>query len=542
MVSSPAAPSGHGSDAPGSCEVNLAVAATPALKVPATAIRAVAGQGAGITRGTAAVPRSVTGATKGEAITLASSEYVENWGCSSTMTGPHINCADNGTATPAATQRGMNTGIQSMMRRPRTMIPRVARTDSRNPKLDPSPGSISSSPITARHRKLSPRPDRPPASAVTPTAPISAARSTLASGPTSTTNRQSPAPASTAAGARGRRRLRQANSNAPRTRLQFAPLTAVRCVMPTLFMALFRPSSSTLVSPVTMPGSRPAGSGARKEAAATKRSRSSLADSCTSGEWVGCPGEEEAVRMPASSLPGSGGRSFPAVRTSWPGTSVPQARPPMTTRWARVLSRTPPVLMSRVQTGTDQRSGGPAWPGAVRALGAPATSTTATTDFPDATASASGPSNRWLDATAEWAAAAAARKSATALVATKLRPRGPVPASAAFRGWNLPREGRAVRNSRSSPRATAAQHMTASAIGASQCPATDAAHIAAAGTARRTSVRRRGAPPPAEAVFLGVSVAAPCQAEFHTPPHRSRTRCRTFAATSSLRPVRCPGP
>lgn len=74
MVIRPGMPSGHGSDAPGSCDVNLAVAATPELKVPATAIRAVAGHGAGTTRGTAAVPSSVTGATRGEAMTFASSE------------------------------------------------------------------------------------------------------------------------------------------------------------------------------------------------------------------------------------------------------------------------------------------------------------------------------------------------------------------------------------------------------------------------------------------------------------------------------------
>ena len=80
MVSSPGAPSGHGRAAPGSCAANLAVAATPALKVPATATKAVPAHGTSTTRGTAAVPSSVTGATNGEARTLASSEYVENCG------------------------------------------------------------------------------------------------------------------------------------------------------------------------------------------------------------------------------------------------------------------------------------------------------------------------------------------------------------------------------------------------------------------------------------------------------------------------------
>lgn len=58
--------------------MNLAVPATPELNVPATAISTVAAQGRWDTRGTAAVPSSVTGATSGEARTFAASAYVEN--------------------------------------------------------------------------------------------------------------------------------------------------------------------------------------------------------------------------------------------------------------------------------------------------------------------------------------------------------------------------------------------------------------------------------------------------------------------------------
>ena len=91
MVRSPNGPSGQGSAAPGNPAVIRAVPATPALKVPATAIRTVASHGAATTSGTAAVPSNVTGATSGAAIRFASSEYVENWGCRSTTTGPHSN-------------------------------------------------------------------------------------------------------------------------------------------------------------------------------------------------------------------------------------------------------------------------------------------------------------------------------------------------------------------------------------------------------------------------------------------------------------------
>ena len=74
MVASPKTPSGHGREAPGRPAMNRAVQATPPQKVPATAIRAVAAHGAGTTKGTAAVPSSVTGATSGAATTVATSE------------------------------------------------------------------------------------------------------------------------------------------------------------------------------------------------------------------------------------------------------------------------------------------------------------------------------------------------------------------------------------------------------------------------------------------------------------------------------------
>ena len=74
MVRRPNGPSGQGRDAPGRPAAVLATAATPALNVPATAIRAVASQGSHTTSGTAAVPSSVTGATSGAATMFAGSE------------------------------------------------------------------------------------------------------------------------------------------------------------------------------------------------------------------------------------------------------------------------------------------------------------------------------------------------------------------------------------------------------------------------------------------------------------------------------------
>lgn len=167
----------HGQEQPGqqsryllrsweSCAVNLAVAATPALKVPDNAINTVPADGTSTTRGTAAVPRRVTGATRGDARTLANREYVENCGCSITK---------------------IRSWIQARIRQQQAK--------------------------RARHRKLSPA--RPPASDATATTPMRGARRTLESGPTSRTN--SARPASAADGTLGRRRVRAPSSSAPRT-------------------------------------------------------------------------------------------------------------------------------------------------------------------------------------------------------------------------------------------------------------------------------------------------------------------------------------
>ncbi len=191
-------------------------------------------------RAAAAVPRSVTGATSAAAATLAGRAYTPNCGCNKTIAGPQKSWADRGTATPAAAQRGTAAGSQSMMRRPVTTIPSVARTESRNPKLAARTGCASNRPMTARHSRLSPRPARPKARDVRPMPPMSAARSTLGSGPTMRTNSPSPARLVAAAAARGSRSVRAVRSSVPRIRLQFAPLTAVRCVIPTVFMAASR--------------------------------------------------------------------------------------------------------------------------------------------------------------------------------------------------------------------------------------------------------------------------------------------------------------
>lgn len=208
MVAMPIPPSGQGSEAPGKPAKNRAMPATANAQEPATAIGTCASQGTVEASGTAKVPSMVTGATSGPATTLAGNEYTANWGCRATMTGPHKSCADNGTAIPAASHGGTQPGNQEAMRRASRMMPRVARTESRKPTLVPRKGSKKSKRMVAAHRKLSDRPRSPEESAATPTNPITAARSTLGSGPTRTTKAASPVAAMLAATGRGIRKLR----------------------------------------------------------------------------------------------------------------------------------------------------------------------------------------------------------------------------------------------------------------------------------------------------------------------------------------------
>lgn len=80
MAATPTGPSAHGNAAPGKPAKNLATPATNPAQVPATAMGTTASQGRAVVRGTAIVPKIVTGATKGPAATLAISANVVNCG------------------------------------------------------------------------------------------------------------------------------------------------------------------------------------------------------------------------------------------------------------------------------------------------------------------------------------------------------------------------------------------------------------------------------------------------------------------------------
>ncbi len=153
------------------------------------------------------------------------------------MTGPHNSWADRGTDTPAASHPGIPGGAHPAMRPASRTIPRVARTERRKPTLEPNVGSNNNRAMVAQQRNDKARPLEPPAKAITPMQPITAALSTLGSEPTNTTKAPNPARAVAPAMGRGSLIRRARTRNPPRTRLQLAPDTAVRWVMPVTFMA-----------------------------------------------------------------------------------------------------------------------------------------------------------------------------------------------------------------------------------------------------------------------------------------------------------------
>ena len=122
-------------------------------------------------------------------------------------------------------------------------------------------------------------------------------------------------------------------------RLQLAPLTAVRWVIPTVFMAASNSASRELVSPVTIPGSSPRASPSKRPAAAVKCWRSSAGPACEGPATESISGAELADRTAASAWPGSGAASLPVVRSRCPGAAWSQPAPPITSRVACARTR-----------------------------------------------------------------------------------------------------------------------------------------------------------------------------------------------------------
>ncbi len=474
MAATPDGPSAHGIVAPGKAAKNLATAATAAAHPPATATGTTASPGANAASGTAIVPTMVTGATKGPATTLAMSAKGVNCGWSATMTGPHSSWAEKGTATPAATHLGTREGIQDATRLARSTIPRVASTDRRNPTFAAMVGSRSNRIAAATQRKVRERPRKPPTKAARPTAPITAARMTLGSGPTMATNPIRPPAAIMAANGRDSRRDRASRMNPPSTRLQLAPLTAVRCVIPVVFMSVLRLSGKALVSPVTMPGNNPAASGGNHLVAALKECLSSLADCRISGWEASTTGPEDADKRAVWACPSRTSLRVPVVLTTWPACAFSQPSPPAisTSAAPRV---TVPFAVTANNSAVTVHLFPPDWPGVVAGAGLPVIRISMTTPLWSATTCASGPVSRWTPIAAQWTATAVPKKQAKAKVAGIVRARTPA------RGRRRPQNSRHAPTIDKKP--AAAHDQTASL----KVPAYAAPHaVAAVGTSRRS--------------------------------------------------------
>lgn len=286
------------------------------------------------------------------------------------------------------------------MRAASSTIPSVARIESRNPTLAAIAGSSSSRMVVARQRKVKERPRRPPVKAANPTAPMTAARKTLGSGPTIMTKAKRPHAAKIPAAGRGSRKHRANKMKPPRIREQLAPETAVRCVIPVVFMAVSRLSGKALVSPVTIPGSKPAASGGSQSAAETNRFLTSAAVCLASNPESVTTGAEDALRSAASGCPSRTCFSVPVVLTLCPARTFCQAAPPVTTMSA-VPRTTLPLDVRSIRLASTVHLPSLECPGAGAGAGLPVMSMWTRTPSSAAIAGASGPFSRLSAMTAQ---------------------------------------------------------------------------------------------------------------------------------------------
>ena len=302
------------------------------------------------------------------------------------------------------------------MRLANNTMPRVARTESRKPKETERAGCQRRSEVQATQRNVSDLPRSPAVRAASPTTPMTAARRTLGSGPTITTKPARPHAARAPAIGRESRKVRATRMNPPRIRLQFAPLTAVKCVMPVVFMADSRLSGSADASPVTMPGSRPAASAGNHAAASRNCSRAAFAVCRGSKAVLTSTGAVDAERTAVSVWPSLASFRVPVVLKDCPGRTCCQSSPPMTNTISESVTMFPPAVKCSTCAGTVQRPA-PVCPGTATAEGGPVTRTLMTTPSPVVAAAASGPCSRTAASTEQCRATAAPIRQARARVA-----------------------------------------------------------------------------------------------------------------------------
>ena len=206
--------------------------------------------------------------------------------CSSTITGAHISLGGHrdgeGRAPTADRRREQPARRRRPTARRRGAAPRSPGSTVRSPRNGPATGPRPA----GRGRR--PRGRVGPAGAASvlrpssPTAPIAAARTTLGSGRTRTTNREQRARPRVAGASDVARPAAPASpSAAASTIATLLPLTADRCVIPVTSMASSRSWGVREVSPMTSPGSSPRASVGSPSVASANRSRTTSAARAT---------------------------------------------------------------------------------------------------------------------------------------------------------------------------------------------------------------------------------------------------------------------
>ncbi len=170
------------------------------------------------------------------------------------------------------------------------------------------------------------------------------------------------------------------------------------------------------MSPVTIAGIRPAGSGGNHPDAATNCLRTSKADCRTSKAEPMTTGAEEADRSAACDCPSRTAFNVPDVLTFCPGRTFCQPFPPTTITSAEPCV-TEPLEVTLIKAAATDHRFPPEGPGTGSSAGTPVICTSMRTPLPSATASASGPTSRVLAVTAQLTATAAPRTPAKARVA-----------------------------------------------------------------------------------------------------------------------------
>lgn len=181
---------------------------------------------------------------------------------------------------------------------------------------------------------------RPRSTALSATAPMSAARRTLGSGWTSRTNPVITVPATTTRAQRGARRIEQRPETAAAMIAKWEPDTAVMWVRLVTTRASSRAGSSIEVSPMPTPGTSPRAWPGRSRATCMKSVRTALTARVTapggSSTWITSSSPPvlvlETMSIADRASPGSSARRVPCTVTTAPYGASRSSAPPRTRR------------------------------------------------------------------------------------------------------------------------------------------------------------------------------------------------------------------